>query len=121
MSSFASTVPLNACFNKSASIFPNDHLMLRKPKPLVIGHRGNPMYYQENTLDGFTSLFRRGTADGFEVDVFLTKDNKLVCFHDENALVGKQMHREPTLRKGNKQGNTSNILGHRETIYHAAL
>ncbi len=58
-----------------------------KIKPLVLGHRGSPTLYQESTLDGIKSVKKLG-ADGFEVDVYLTKDNKIVCFHDLDTLVG---------------------------------
>jgi glycerophosphoryl diester phosphodiesterase len=60
--------------------------MYKKTKPLVIGHRGNPMKYQENTLDGFKSLLETN-ADGFEMDIYVTKDDKLVVFHDDNTKV----------------------------------
>ena len=46
------------------------------------------MEYQENSLEAFTSLNGKG-IDGFEWDVFLTKDKELVVFHDENTLVRK--------------------------------
>ena len=41
---------------------------------------------QENSFDSIIGVERDG-ADGFEVDVFLTDDDKLVCFHDQNTLV----------------------------------
>ena len=74
------------CFTRKTKSLPPDHLLSMKTKPLVIGHRGNPRKYQENTLDGFKSLLQTN-ADGFELDVFLTKDKKLVAFHDENTQV----------------------------------
>ena len=51
-----------------------------------MGHRGNPQEAQENSLDGIKSVPRFG-GDGFEVDVFMTKDKHLVCFHDKNTAV----------------------------------
>ena len=56
----------------------------------IWGHRGckgeregskgsNP---PENSLASFGEAIKQG-ADGFELDVFLTKDNKLVVFHDD--------------------------------------
>ena len=65
---------------------PADHLFTKKPKPVVIGHRGNPMRFQENTLEGFQSLPAIG-ADGFELDIYLTKDEKLVVYHDDTTEV----------------------------------
>lgn len=50
-------------------------------KPLIIGHRGVPEEHQENTMAGFKRAIELG-LDGVELDVFLTKDKKLVVFHD---------------------------------------
>ncbi|MEL6553778.1 MAG: glycerophosphodiester phosphodiesterase [Cyanobacteria bacterium J06621_11] len=50
-------------------------------RPLVLGHRGVPEEHQENTMAGFKRAVELG-LDGVELDVFLTKDNKLVVFHD---------------------------------------
>ncbi|KAK3731229.1 hypothetical protein QZH41_015653, partial [Actinostola sp. cb2023] len=74
------------CFTRRTRSIPQDHLMNEKTKPLVIGHRGNPIKYQENTLDGFTSLLETN-ADGFELDIYLTKDEKLAIFHDDNTKI----------------------------------
>ena len=41
---------------------------------------------QENSFDSMKSVLNYG-ADGFEVDVFMTADGELVCFHDQNTLV----------------------------------
>jgi len=49
--------------------------------PLVLGHRGVPEEHQENTMAGFKRAIALN-LDGVELDVFLTKDNKLVVFHD---------------------------------------
>lgn len=42
--------------------------------------------YQENTYDGILSAVDV-KADGFELDIYKTKDNKLVVFHDDNTKV----------------------------------
>ena len=63
-----------------------DNIFFTKKTPLVVGHRGNPMVYQENSLAGFKSLLDLN-VDAFETDVYLTKDKKLVVFHDDNPLV----------------------------------
>ncbi|XP_001639110.2 uncharacterized protein LOC5519209 [Nematostella vectensis] len=87
-----SVIATDPCFeSRYLQAVPKDHLFHTKTKPLVIGHRGNPVRYQENTLEGFTSLL--GTnADGFELDIYLTKDEELVCFHDDNTkfLTGEE-------------------------------
>ena len=76
------------CFSdRTAPAFPKDHLFSSKQKPLVIGHRGNPMNFQENTLESFTSLMDTN-ADGFELDIYLTKDEQLVLYHDDTTTVG---------------------------------
>lgn len=50
-------------------------------RPLVFGHRGVPEEHQENTLPGFKRAIELG-IDGVELDVLMTKDNKLVVLHD---------------------------------------
>lgn len=65
---------------------PSDHLFHEKAKPLVLGHRGQPRKFQENTIEGIKSVTGlRG--DGFETDIYLTDYNQLVLFHDDNAKV----------------------------------
>ena len=41
---------------------------------------------QENSFDSIKGAADAG-ADGFEVDVFMTADGELVCFHDQDTLV----------------------------------
>ena len=50
----------------------------------IWGHRGcrGPTNPPENSLAAFQSAIEQG-ADGVELDVFLTKDERLVVFHDE--------------------------------------
>ena len=55
--------------------------LFNKDRPLVLGHRGVPEEHQENTMVGFQRALALG-LDGIELDVFLTKDEKLVVFHD---------------------------------------
>ncbi len=47
----------------------------------IIGHRGYPSSYPENTILSFKKALECG-ADGIEMDVHLTKDGKPVIFHD---------------------------------------
>ena len=88
ISSCISVDSFTSCFEKSVKVksIPNTHLYAKKEKPLVIGHHGNPSKFQENTIDGFTSL-KALKADGMEFDTFLTKDDQLVVFHFDNTLV----------------------------------
>ena len=48
---------------------------------LIIGHRGAPSLARENTLESF-QVALESNVDGIELDVQLSKDNKLVVFHD---------------------------------------
>ncbi|WP_062270160.1 glycerophosphodiester phosphodiesterase [Endozoicomonas arenosclerae] len=52
--------------------------------PRVLGHRGAPTHFQENTLAGFRKAKDLG-AQGIELDVFMTRDEKVVVFHDEET------------------------------------
>lgn len=49
--------------------------------PLVIGHRGAPSRYPENTLPSFAAALEQGCA-GIEFDVQQSADGKLWVFHD---------------------------------------
>ncbi|MEB3226103.1 MAG: glycerophosphodiester phosphodiesterase [Synechococcus sp.] len=49
--------------------------------PLIFGHRGVITDHQENSMAGFQRAIALG-LDGIELDTFLTKDGKLVVFHD---------------------------------------
>lgn len=55
-----------------------------KNTPLILAHRGLVTEYQENTLASIEAAIDNKYCDGTEFDVFLTKDNKVVLFHDEN-------------------------------------
>lgn len=56
-------------------------------KPYVFGHRGAMGYCIENTLPSFEKAVSFGA--GIETDVWLTKDRKLVCFHDPSFKIGQ--------------------------------
>lgn len=51
----------------------------------VIGHRGAAGIAPENTLKSIDAARKNG-ADAIEIDVRITKDKKLVVFHDEALL-----------------------------------
>lgn len=51
---------------------------------IVLGHRGASGYAPENTLEAFKMAMDMG-ADGFELDVHLSKDGELVVIHDETV------------------------------------
>jgi glycerophosphoryl diester phosphodiesterase len=56
-------------------------------KKIIIGHRGHPLNYHENTLESFQSALEHG-ADYIEFDIRRTNDNVLVAFHDPFILSG---------------------------------
>lgn len=49
---------------------------------LILGHRGSPKRFPENTLASFEEALRAG-ADGFETDLRLLLDRTAVLFHDD--------------------------------------
>ncbi len=52
-------------------------------RPLIIAHRGANRFALENSITAFKKAVRLG-CDGVEFDVRLTKDNKVVVFHDDD-------------------------------------
>ncbi|UUV18415.1 glycerophosphodiester phosphodiesterase [Fusobacteria bacterium ZRK30] len=67
----------------------------------IIAHRGASGYAPENTKASILEGLKRG-CDGFEVDVQLTKDNKVVVFHDwslERTSDGNGFLKDQTLAK----------------------
>ena len=51
---------------------------------VILGHRGASGYAPENTLEAFQLAIDMG-ADGFELDVHLSRDGELVIMHDETV------------------------------------
>lgn len=54
----------------------------RRGKPFIVAHRGVPGQAPENTLRSFSLALAQG-AFALETDLRFTKDDQLVCFHDE--------------------------------------
>ncbi len=52
------------------------------PMPRVVAHRGDSAHFPENTLSAFLSACALG-VDVIETDMHLSKDGKLVIWHDE--------------------------------------
>ena len=50
----------------------------------VLAHRGASGHAPENTLEAFRLAMEMG-ADGFELDVHVSKDGELIVIHDENV------------------------------------
>lgn len=59
---------------------------------LVVGHRGNPSKYPEETIQSDNSAFEDG-ADYVELDLHVSKDNVLVVSHDRDLsrIVGSNV------------------------------
>lgn len=57
---------------------------LSSAAPLIIGHRGASAAAPENTVASIKEAWKEG-ADGTEVDIYLTKDGKLVTIHDKTT------------------------------------
>ena len=53
--------------------------------PLIIAHRGDSANAPENTLSAFRLALANG-ADGIELDVMLSADQKLVVIHDDTLV-----------------------------------
>lgn len=48
----------------------------------IIAHRGNDNIHKENSLEAILNSLNSNYTDGVEIDVRLTKDNKLILNHD---------------------------------------
>jgi len=59
-------------------------------KPYIFAHRGAMGYCIENTLDSFQKAVEMKV--GIESDIQLTKDKKLVCFHDPTFKMGQKWY-----------------------------
>jgi len=55
---------------------------VEKKSLMVVGHRGLPALYPENTLISFEKAIEAG-VDAIEFDVYATRDGRLVVTHDE--------------------------------------
>lgn len=86
----------------------------------LIGHRGYPALYPENTILSFQKAFESG-CNGIELDLRITKDNKVVVIHDktlDRTTNGKGLVKDYTLKelrtldagKGEKIPELSEVL-----------
>ena len=55
--------------------------LFKKGETIIIGHRGAPLIAHENTLESFNKAFK-ANLKGVELDIQLTKDEKIIIFHD---------------------------------------
>lgn len=68
---------------KIFSLFILIMLWLSQSAFVVIGHRGDPINYPEETFASFDSAFKNG-ANFVELDLHLSKDKQLIISHDKN-------------------------------------
>ena len=72
---------------------------IRKRKTIFLfGHRGAPKISHENSIDSILKSIKLG-AHGIEIDIQITKDNKIILFHDD-FIVSKNMYTH-TIRETN--------------------
>ncbi len=66
-------------------------------KPILVGHRGFPAKYPENTIASFLAALYYG-ADGIELDVWLDRDRDLVVIHDPDTqrVAGEKLYVKET-------------------------
>lgn len=51
----------------------------------LVAHRGESVYAPENTVPAYELAWKNGAAWAAETDVYLTRDNVLVCNHDSTT------------------------------------
>lgn len=76
-------------------------LFAKQRKPIIIAHRGDSIYYPENTLIALETALYKG-ADALEMDVRVTSDRNVVLMHDrtvERTTDGKGKVEEMTLEE----------------------
>ena len=75
--------------------------LTRFTRPILIGHRGYPAKFPENTLAAFEGAIQAG-CDMIELDVTLTRDRRVVVIHDDTldrTTTGKGPVRSHTLEE----------------------
>ena len=81
--------------------------------PLLLGHRGYPVRYPENTLASLLAAIFYG-ADGVELDVWVSGDARLVIIHDRTTqrVAGK----DTDVTKTPYSRLTGTVLGKGQTL-----
>ena len=64
---------------------------ISKNKIFYFAHRGAPLLKHENTIESFERAIQLG-CDGIEMDIQLTKDSKIIIFHDDYILYKDTKH-----------------------------
>ena len=75
----------------------------------LIAHRGIDNHnFKENTIDAFLYSLGKDYINGIEMDTRLTKDKKVVIFH--NPVINLKLINQLTLKQLKKEGKKDNIL-----------
>ena len=73
-------------------------------KFIVLGHRGAPKYFRENTFKSFKEAINQG-VDGIELDVQKTQDNEVLIHHDRYLIDKKTKIKNVNIKKIQKIQN----------------
>ena len=73
-------------------------------KFIVLGHRGAPKYFRENTIKSFKEAINQG-VDGIELDVQKTQDNEVLIHHDRYLIDKKTKIKNVNIKKIQKIQN----------------
>jgi hypothetical protein len=79
---FATFVAMSQLAHGDADTARHERVAARKRGVAVICHRGASEFAHENTLEAYRAALELG-ADGNEIDIRVTRDGVLVCFHDD--------------------------------------
>tara|TARA_Y100001935_G_scaffold30569_1_gene23944 strand:+ start:4786 stop:5496 length:711 start_codon:yes stop_codon:yes gene_type:complete len=85
-----------------------------KKKFIILGHRGAPKYFRENTIQSFKEAIKQG-VDGLEIDVQKTLDGVVLIHHDDYLRDNKTKIKNSNLKKIKKIQNQKD-LNHLEEI-----
>ena len=67
------------------------HTIREKTPIFLFGHRGAPRISHENSIQSISESINLG-CHGIEVDIQITKDNKIILFHDDFIVFNNQQH-----------------------------
>ena len=67
------------------------HTIREKTPIFLFGHRGAPRISHENSIQSISESINLG-CHGIEVDIQITKDNKIILFHDDFIVFNNQQY-----------------------------
>ena len=92
---FTARYSIAKCPTRMGSVFPQESF-------LVIAHRGSTIKFPENTIPAFKEALNTDRANSLEVDLSLTKDRKVVLWHDWDPNNPIAMARQEKGEEGGK-------------------